>query len=68
MLPQPTNYKPKVMNDIKAQVNKGRFVRVNYLSGVACPLCIDENVKKMMGMKFISFPRLRYTAEGSCSI
>ena len=31
MLPQPTNYKPKVMNDIKAQVNKGRFVRVNYL-------------------------------------
>lgn len=34
MLPQPTNYKPKVMNDIKAQVNKGRFVRVNYPSGV----------------------------------
>lgn len=24
VLPQPTNYKPKVMNDIKAQVNKGR--------------------------------------------
>ena len=38
------------------------------LSIRGCPLCIDENVKKMMGMKFISFPRLRYTAEGSCSI
>ena len=60
MLPQPTNYKPKVMNDIKAQVNKGRFVRVNYLSGVVYYV--------LMGMKFISFPRLRYTAEGSCSI
>lgn len=26
VVPQPTNYKPKVINDIKAQVNKGRLV------------------------------------------
>ena len=67
MLPQPTNYKPKVMNDIKAQVNKGRFVKVNYLSGVVHYVLMKMS-KKMMGMKFISFPRLRYTAQGSCRI
>ena len=41
------------MNDIKAQVNKGRFVRVNYLSGVVHYVLMKMS-KKMMGMKFIS--------------
>lgn len=35
VVPQPTNYKPKVINDIKAQVNKGRlailFIILNYM-------------------------------------
>ena len=26
VVPQPTNYKPKVINDIRAQVHKGRWV------------------------------------------
>ena len=57
VVPQPTNYKPKVINDIKAQVNKGRLVIIIiynllnytmydvYLPRMHWPKCIGNKIK-----------------------